>query len=112
MKTINLDWKDFNVNLSIVSEFAKILDESCCGISANSCLQVHFLDDTLSNEKVEELKAYWDSITEDSEEAQTYKSQEQLKAEAEEAMALAKASAVSKLKALGLSDAEILALGR
>jgi len=109
MKTINLDWKEFNVNLNMVHEMAKLIDESCCGLSANSQLQVHFVDN-VSEEKEQELKDYWDSITEESDEAKSYKTQKQMDEEKEEANKAAKASATAKLKALGLTDNEISAM--
>lgn len=109
MKTIQLEWKEFNINLEKIHEMAKLIDESCCGLFANSKLEVHFTND-ISEEKEQELKDYWDSITEESEEAESYKTQEQINKEKKEADKLAKASATQKLKALGLTDDEISAM--
>jgi hypothetical protein len=105
MKTIQLEWKEFKVNLEKVNEMAKIIDESCCGLSANSKLEVHFLED-ISEEKEQELKDYWDSIVEESEEVKTYKSFEEIKEEATKK----KESAKAKLAKLGLDAEEIAAL--
>jgi hypothetical protein len=105
MKTIQLDWKEFKVNLEKVNEMAKIIDESCCGLSANSKLEVHFLED-ISKEKEQELKDYWDSISEDSDESKSYKSA----AEIQDDLNKKKESAMAKLTKLGLDAEEIKAL--
>ena len=83
MKTIQLEWKEFNINLEKIHEMAKLIDESCCGLSANSKLEIHFVDN-ISEEKEQELKEYWDSITEESDEAKSYKTQKQINEEKEE----------------------------
>lgn len=109
MKTIQLEWKSFKVSLQKIDEIAKSIDGSCCGISANSKLEVHFVDN-ISEEKEQQLKDYWDSLTEESEEAKSYKTRDQVSKEKEEADKAAKASAAAKLKALGLTDSEISAM--
>jgi hypothetical protein len=106
MQTITLSWLPFNVNLSLVQTYATSIDSNCCGLSANpNGLKIHFTD-TISNEKIQQLKNYWSNLTNTSNEALEYKTQEQLKIEENTKKETLKASSIAKLKALGLSDEE------
>ena len=108
MFDINLNWKSFNVSLSAVQLAVEALITSVkvAGLSANSSLQIH-CEFCPTDAEIAAVKSYWESLTAESPEVVNYKSQSAIK---EEQLAL-KASAVSKLKALGLSDAEISAMG-
>lgn len=80
MKTIELNWKEFNVNLDMVQAHMKGLDSSCCGLSGNSKLEVHFDNDDLSQDVIDEAISYWDGLTEGSPEATGYAAMQQIKA--------------------------------
>ena len=110
MKTVQLEWKSFNVNLVQVEAMARTLDPSCCGCSADSSFKVHFTNDALPDAIVAELESYWDSITETSSEATSYQSAAQIATATASAKAANLASAQTKLEALGLTTAEIAAI--
>lgn len=42
---VNLEWKAFNVDLEGFAAAVKALDNTCCGSSANTALQMHFTSD-------------------------------------------------------------------
>ena len=110
MKNIELLWKQFNVNLEEAQEaIQNLANGKCIGVSANSKLEIHLQDDVTETE-LESIQAYWDALVEESEEAVSYQSREQIQTAAAEAKAAALASATSKLAALGLSPEEIAAL--
>lgn len=106
MFTLDLPWKSFNVNLSDVSDWISTnVTTNVSGLSANSVLQIHFTEDP-SQEEIDEIKAYWNLLTEESPEAEGYKSSADLEVER-----LAKlASAKAKLEVLGLTQDEINAI--
>lgn len=108
MKKIELKWKDFNINLSLINNKIKLDYPSYKGNQAYSLLELWF--DEVSDEEVEAIKSYWDSITEGSEEATSYKSGEQVIQEAQESKQELVESAKTKLATLGLSEAEISAI--
>ncbi len=103
--TISLEWKEFNLDLNKVDAWCKANLADCCGISANSQLEVHF-DAQPSEDTVAELQLHWESLDESSEEASSYKSKDDLKAEKE----AKRESAKSKLAALGLDADELKAI--
>lgn len=105
MYTIELNWKEFNVDLDSISEMVKNLDENYCGASAHSVLQLHFTAEP-SQEVKDEIESHWESLDEESDEAVAYKSAEDRKAEKEADTAAKKASARAKLLTLGLSEEE------
>lgn len=106
MFTLDLNWKQFNVSLSKLREHVDAnVSTPCVGISANSKLQIHFADQPSELDQ-NALLSYWESIDEESDEATTYKSSEDLAQE----MQTKKESAKAKLLVLGLTEAEIQAL--
>lgn len=102
---MKLAWKEFNVNLAKIDADLRALEPSYCGNSAGLDLTLHFTD-VPSEEVQAEIAAMWDSLTEESEEAVSYKSSAELQADVE----AKKQSAAAKLKALGLSDEEVAAI--
>lgn len=104
-----LPWKEFNVNLESVVNFAKLLDSNCCGSSADVNFRIHFTE-TPEVETIEAIQELWDGLTEESEEVTSYKTSAQIQEEAANAQAIALASAKSKLAALGLNDEEVAAI--
>lgn len=109
VQTISLEWKAFNLNLKTVDAWAKANLANCCGITAHKTLDVHFTQQP-SEDDVAALELHWESLTEESEEATSYQTAAQVRADAEAEQASLVASASSKLAALGLSDDEIKAI--
>jgi hypothetical protein len=109
MFKIDLQWKDFKINLTKVEEAIKTLCPDCVGTQAYSLLELWFSSEP-SDEVKAQILAYWDSIDAASIEAVTYKSADQLKQEADAAKLVNINSAKAKLAALGLSEAEISAI--
>lgn len=103
---MDLEWKEHNVNLSEFKAFCVEQDANCCGISAHSMLQIHFLEEP-SQEAKDAILAKWE-VLDDAEDPMcaSYKSKEEL----EDERNLAKQSAKNKLAALGLNAEEIAAL--
>lgn len=83
MFTINLKWREFNVNLKKVEKEIKKINNSICGISANSVMQLHFESDVTDSEKLA-IETYWESLTNLSLEATKYKSYAQIKTKLKE----------------------------
>lgn len=101
--TMQLNWKEFNLNLGqINSKIKELAGDIYCGSSANSKLELHFLEEPSQSIK-DSINAYWDGISSSSDEAISYKSKAVVIIEN-------KQSGRTKLKALGLSDDEIDAL--
>jgi len=72
---IEVNWKEFNVSLSMVEEWMKEnAGEQYCGNSAGQTLQLWFLEEP-SEEIKSAVLAYWDGLDEESDEATTYVSQ-------------------------------------
>ena len=106
MYKIELKWKEsVKINLSIVNAKLKLDHPECVGIQAHDLLEVWFSSEP-SQEAKNEIEAYWHGLNADSDEAKSYKSQEDIKAEAD----AKKASAMAKLAALGLSAEELKAI--
>jgi len=107
---INLDWKAFKVDMNLVHAWlAKNAGDKYCGCSANSQFQVHFTDEPGQDVR-SAVVSYWNKINKKSAEYKNYQSAEDRRADVANAQAKAKASGLSKLKALGLTDDEINAL--
>lgn len=103
---IELDWKEFNVDLESVEVWMKAnAGSDYCGNQAHARLELWFLEEP-SQEVKDAIAAYWDGISEESDEAEGYVSAED-RAEDREAK---KASGKAKLIALGLTEAEAAAL--
>lgn len=105
MFNLELSWKEFNVNLEVMTDFAKSLDENCVGGSADVNFRLHFTSDP-SAETIEAIQDKWDSLDEESAEVASYKSMEQIEADRQDKRASAKA----KLTALGLTAEEVAAI--
>lgn len=109
MYSMRLNWKEFNVDLKAMETWFKAQSEDYKGNSADSALTLWFENEP-SDEIKEAIQEKWDGLSEESEEAVSYKSRDAERAEDDAAKAAALATARSKLQALGLSDAEIDAL--
>jgi hypothetical protein len=92
MTQLNLNWKEFNIDCEAVmsqlkSLYADLIDSSSC----DYFLVVRFLREATEQEVID-IQAYWDGLTEQSAEALSYRSREQIQA-AQQAL---KASLVAK----------------
>jgi hypothetical protein len=105
MYKIELQWKEFNVNLQKVNEAIPSICNSYAGNQANSVLELWFSEEPSDQEKAD-IQAYWDALTDQSAEAQSYKSAADIETE----RLAKKASAEAKLIALGLSQDEVKAI--
>lgn len=104
---MKMDWKDgVNLDLASVESWMKAnAGPDYCGNQAHACLELWFLNEPSQDIK-DAVQAHWDSLDEHSDEAAAYRSAADRKADAD----AAKASGKAKLKALGLSDSEVVAL--
>lgn len=110
MFNLDLKWKEFNINLAKVKEWLnENIETQITGLSGNSMLQIHFLEEP-SEVELELIIEYWNELDEESDEAISYKSGEQVTQEEREAKLELIQSAKTKLAALGLSEAEISAI--
>lgn len=105
MYKLELQWKEFKVNLSKIDQTLTELYPSYAGNQAHSVLELWFKED-LTEDESKEIKQMWDSLTEESEEVKAYKSLNVI----EEERKAKKQSAKDKLKKLGLTEEEIAAL--
>ena len=103
---IPLEWLSFNVDLNTVNTWMIAnAGNQYCGSQAHNQLELWFLSDPGDSVK-SAIATYYAGLNESSSEATSYQSQDQIKAVADASAASGKA----KLKALGLSDAEIAAM--
>ncbi len=105
MFAIKLSWKEFSVDLRALDAKMRLDYPSYVGNQAHSDLELWFSEE-LSQEDQDAIQAYWDALTEESEEAESYMSMEDLLADKEAKAAAGKA----KLLALGLTEEEIAAM--
>lgn len=105
MTKIELQWKEFNINLSQLDKELKEAYPSYVGNQAYSILELWF-DGDISEEQKLEIEEMWTNISEESVHATSYKSKAQIQEEQESK----KQSAKDKLKKLGLTDEEISVL--
>lgn len=92
MRNIKLEWKEFNVDLEAVEASIKVLiPNKCIGVSAGNELTIH-VEDSTTDEEIESINSLWTDIEADSEEATSYRSDQQIK----EAIAAMKAAVPSK----------------
>lgn len=78
--SIELEWKEHNVNLDAVhSWMQENAGEQYCGMSSHSKLVVHFKEKP-SSEEEQACRDYWEGLDEESEEAGSYASAEDIKA--------------------------------
>jgi hypothetical protein len=59
MINVELNWKELNINLNLVSKKMKEINNSYCGCSADEKLNVYF--DNLTEEEAQLVKDYWES---------------------------------------------------
>jgi hypothetical protein len=109
MKTIKLEWKSFKVNTVEVEAAIRAI-EPIDGISSDYTLNVHVINDEVSDAQVEAIHEYWNGITLASPEATSYIAKEERMAAEAAKKASDLASAKVILKNLGLSDDQIAAL--
>lgn len=108
--TLVLNWKSFSVDLPAIEALVRGLEPSCSGSSADdNKFSLHFTD-IPSTDLIFQIQDHWDTLTASSQEALSYKSKAQMKAEKDAANATALASVNTKLTALGLTPAEIAAI--
>lgn len=106
MFQINLEWKEFNIDLDVVNSHFKEAYPTYLGNQAHKHIELWFKEEPDQATK-DHVKAYWDGLTATSTEATSHKSQSDRKKEIDDA----RVSAKKKLAALGLTDTEIKALG-
>ena len=98
--SLELKWKEHNVDLVAFSEWVKSVEPSCCGTSADYKLTLWFTDD-LSTEARDSIEAKWkelDSAEHDM--VKSYKSREQIeqaKKLRQDAIKIKKLKAVNKM---------------
>lgn len=109
MITVDYNWKEFNINGNLALNNIKALSDKIVGTSHNSKFQVHFSEQP-SQEELEAINEYWDSLDEESEEAISYQSADEINQAIADEKQLLIDSAKVKLLALGLSEAEIAAM--
>lgn len=79
MQKLELQWKEFNVDLEAVDAKLRSEQPSYKGNQAASCLELWF-EELPSREDCEALQAWWDALTAESPEAMSYRSQAQIEA--------------------------------
>lgn len=102
---IQLEWKDHNVDLAALDVWMRENIQHYCGNTADTKLTLWF-DEIPSEEDIDAAKAKWDEIDSEHDMALSYVPMSDVVS----AKADAKASALGKLAALGLSELEIKAL--
>jgi hypothetical protein len=73
-----LEWKEHSLNLEMVEEWLHANTTGYVGNSADAALTLWY-EEELSEEESDAVDAYWDSLDEESDEATTYKSAQQIK---------------------------------
>lgn len=106
MVIIKLEWKEFNLNLAAVETWLRAnAGEHYTGNQASSGLELIFTEEP-SQEVLDDIGAYWELLTEESDEATSYLSRDDVAA----ARAAKKASGLEKLIGLGLTEEEANAI--
>lgn len=78
MITMQLKWKEFNVDLEAAKvQIDVLVPGKCLGISANSSVQVH-LSDAITLAEQDSIQAYWDGLLATSSVATSYRSMAQI----------------------------------
>src|SRR6185369_487645 len=77
MQKIELQWREFNVDLEAVDAKLRAEQPSYKGNQAASCLELWF-EELPSQEDQDVLVAWWDALTEESDEAVSYRSMAQI----------------------------------
>jgi hypothetical protein len=106
LNSMDLNWKSHPINLQAIEvEVKALVGSKYVGNSADTDLTLWF-SEALTQEESDLIQAYWDGLDEASPEAVSYKTSEQLKAEADAEKVALRASSKAKLLVLGLSEAE------
>mgnify|MGYP001557762578 CR=1 FL=1 len=105
MYKIDLQWKEFNVDLESLDQQLRSDYSTYVGNQANSLLELWFSEEPNQEEK-DAINTLWNAIDIDHAMTQSYKSASQIKSEKDSQ----KASAKAKLAALGLTEDELQAL--
>lgn len=106
MYKLELQWKEFNIDLPALDSQLRASYPSYVGNQAYSVLELWFNEEP-SQEDKDAIQALWDGIEDDQHAlAQSYTSQADIEAEIE----VKKQSAKTKLLALGLTEDEVKAL--
>ena len=80
MQKLELQWKEFNVDLEALDAKLKVDHPSSYkGNQASSCLELWF-DELPDQAAKDAIQAFWDALTAESAEAVSYRSQAQIKA--------------------------------
>lgn len=83
MKTIEIAWKEFNIDLEAIdARIREMLEETTFGEkyhgnSADVSLRLHF-QDSVTEEQISEIQAYMDGLDAESDEAQSYRTAAQV----------------------------------
>jgi len=109
MYKLELQWKEFNINLEVLDAKLRQDHASYSGNQAHNVLELWFTEEPSQEEK-SNIQIYWDAITSESEEVTNYQSKEQIKAAKEVDKATKLVSAIAKLETLGLTAEEIQAI--
>jgi len=105
MYQVNLQWKEFNVDLKALDESLRASYPNYKGNQAHSVLELWF-DEEPSQEDKDAIEALWAALDPDDAMVESYKSAAQLKAASD----AKRESGRAKLAALGLSEDELKAL--
>lgn len=79
MRNIEMAWKEFNVDCDAILAHAKTLSDKVLASSADINFRLH-CDDSITDEEIQLIQDYMDGLTAESEEAISYRSQDQIKA--------------------------------
>jgi hypothetical protein len=102
---MELQWKEFNVDLGAIDASLRATYPHFCGNQAHNLLELWFTE-VPSQDDQDAIKAMWDGLHEASSQVVSYKSEEQIKAASD----AKRASAKAKLLELGLDADELKAL--
>lgn len=92
MYKLELQWKEYNVDLDAIDAKMRAEQENYTGSQAASCLELWFSEEP-SQETKDAILAYWEGLSESSPEAENYRSKDSVEA----AKKAAKEAAVLKL---------------
>lgn len=79
MQKLELQWREFNVDLEAVDAKLRLEQPSYKGNQAANCLELWF-EELPSQEDQDAIVAWWEALTEESAEVVSYRSQEQIQA--------------------------------
>lgn len=84
MYKLELQWKEFNLDLEAIDAKLRLDYPNYTGNQAHSCLELWFSEEP-SQEDKDAVMAYWDGLSSESDEATSYRSRQQIK-DAKEAL--------------------------